>query len=80
MLNIDESAGPYVGSQVPFLSTDLVHPGALTNWLEDDQLWVPTTRTVSFKPLLSRRAMAISSTYCGFVKRDFCPAIVIGAG
>jgi 2,4'-dihydroxyacetophenone dioxygenase len=52
MLNIDESPSPYMGSQVPFLSTDLVHPGALTNWLEDDRFWVPTTSTVSFKPLL----------------------------
>jgi quercetin dioxygenase-like cupin family protein len=34
------------------MSADLVHLGVLTDWLKDDHLWVPSTTTVSFKPLL----------------------------
>jgi quercetin dioxygenase-like cupin family protein len=30
----------------------MVHPGVLSNWLEDDRMWVPQTATVSFKPCL----------------------------
>jgi 2,4'-dihydroxyacetophenone dioxygenase len=30
----------------------LVHLGVFTDWLADDELWVPATTTVSFKPLL----------------------------
>lgn len=48
----DELAIPYQLPQVPFMSPDMVHPGVLTNWLEDDTLWVPVTGSVSFKPLL----------------------------
>jgi quercetin dioxygenase-like cupin family protein len=48
----DESAIPYQGLQPSFMSPDIVHLGVLTNWLEDDELWVPTSATVSFKPLL----------------------------
>jgi quercetin dioxygenase-like cupin family protein len=48
----DESAVPYQLPQPPFMSADLVHKGVLDSWLEDDKLWVPTTPTVSFKPLM----------------------------
>ncbi|MGJ7551008.1 2,4'-dihydroxyacetophenone dioxygenase family protein [Pseudomonas alloputida] len=48
----DELAIPYQLPQVPFMSPDMVHPGVLGTWLEDDQLWVPVTASVSFKPLL----------------------------
>ncbi|MFJ4067668.1 2,4'-dihydroxyacetophenone dioxygenase family protein [Pseudomonas sp. NPDC089996] len=48
----DELAIPYQLPQVPFMSPDMVHPGVLGKWLEDDQLWVPVTASVSFKPLL----------------------------
>ena len=48
----DELAIPYQLPQVPFMSPDMVHPGVLGQWLEDDQLWVPVTASVSFKPLL----------------------------
>jgi quercetin dioxygenase-like cupin family protein len=48
----DELAIPYALPQVPYMSPDLVHLGALDSWLEDDNLWVPVTKSVSFKPLL----------------------------
>lgn len=48
----DELAIPYALPQVPFMSPDMVHPGVMTTWLEDDKLWVPVTKSVSFKPLL----------------------------
>lgn len=48
----DEAAIPYARSQPPFMSADLVHPGVLGAWLEDDDLWVPATDAVAFKPLL----------------------------
>ena len=48
----DETAVPFRGTQPPFMSPDLIHAGVLNEWLEDDQLWVPSTPTVSFKPLL----------------------------
>lgn len=48
----DELAIPYQLPQVPYMTPDMVHAGVLTNWLEDDNLWVPVTSTVSFKPLL----------------------------
>lgn len=48
----DELAIPYALPQVPFMSPDMVHPGVMTTWLEDDNLWVPVTKSVSFKPLL----------------------------
>jgi quercetin dioxygenase-like cupin family protein len=48
----DELAVPYQLPQVPFMSPDMVHLGVLKNWLEDDRLWVPVTKFVSFKPLL----------------------------
>ncbi|QYD68001.1 2,4'-dihydroxyacetophenone dioxygenase family protein [Paraburkholderia edwinii] len=48
----DQSAVPYQLPQPPFMSGDLVHNGAIKDWLEDDKLWVPSTPTVSFKPLM----------------------------
>lgn len=48
----DERAIPYELPQVPYMSPDMVHAGVLTTWLEEDDLWVPVTKSVSFKPLL----------------------------
>jgi quercetin dioxygenase-like cupin family protein len=48
----DESAVPYQLPQPPFMSPDLVLPGVLDSWLEDDTLWVPVTPTYAFKPLM----------------------------
>ena len=48
----DKAAIAFRGNQPPFMSPDLIHPGVLNDWLEDDDLWVPSTPTVSFKPLL----------------------------
>lgn len=48
----DELAIPYQLPQVPFMAPDMVLPGVLDQWLEDDRLWVPVTASVSFKPLL----------------------------
>jgi quercetin dioxygenase-like cupin family protein len=48
----DELAIPYQLPQVPYMAPDMVHPGVLGQWLEDDQLWVPVTDSVSFKPVL----------------------------
>jgi len=36
----------------PFQSPDLVLPGVLSEWLADDHLWVPSSATVSFKPII----------------------------
>ena len=55
----DELAIPYALPQVPYMSPDLVHLNVLDKWLEDDELWVPVTKSVSFKPLL----LATSSGY-----------------
>ncbi|KQN49763.1 cupin [Serratia sp. Leaf50] len=52
ILKPDELAIPYNRPQVPYMSPDLVLPGVLSEWLNDDNLWVPVTKTVSFKPLL----------------------------
>ena len=48
----DGLAIPYQLPQPPDMSPDIVHFGVLDKWLEDDNLWVPMTPTVSFKPLL----------------------------
>lgn len=48
----DEKAVPYQLPQAPFMSADLIHAGAMSSFLEDDKMWVPSTATVSFKPLL----------------------------
>lgn len=43
---------PYSGPPVPHMQPDIVLPGVLRDWLADDNLWVPQTPTVWFKPLL----------------------------
>src|SRR4051812_15814927 len=43
---------PYAAPQVPFMQPDMGHSGVLSDWLEDDRMWVPQTATVSFKPCL----------------------------
>lgn len=48
----DENAIPYQLPQPQDMTADLVHLGVLDTYLKDDNLWVPTTSTVSFKPLL----------------------------
>jgi hypothetical protein len=48
----DEQAIAYRLPQAPDMMRDLVHPGVATDWLADDRLWVPSSSTVSFKPLL----------------------------
>lgn len=48
----DQELTPYELPQVPFMQPDLVHQGVLSDWLADDNLWVPTTPTVSFKPCI----------------------------
>lgn len=48
----DEQVIAYQLPQVPYMSKDLVHGGVMTDWLQDDNLWVPATETVSFKPLI----------------------------
>ncbi len=47
-----EEVVPFQLPQVPYMSPDLVIPGVLDQFLEDDHLWVPTSDSVSFKPLL----------------------------
>lgn len=48
----DEQAVAYQLPQAPDMARDLVHGGVMREWLADDRLWVPSSRTVSFKPLL----------------------------
>ena len=48
----NEELMPFQLPQVPYMSADLVLPGVLDKYLEDDNLWVPTSDSVSFKPLL----------------------------
>lgn len=50
--DIDNSAVPYQLPQPPHMSPDLVLPKVLSEWVKDDSLWVPTTDSVAFKPLL----------------------------
>ncbi len=52
MLKDVEDVVPFQLPQVPHMSDDLVLPGVLDKYLEDDNLWVPTSESVSFKPLL----------------------------
>lgn len=49
---IDMSAVPYQLPQPSYMSPDLILPNVLSEWLKDDNLWIPTTKFVSFKPLL----------------------------
>jgi quercetin dioxygenase-like cupin family protein len=48
----DEQALAYQLPQPLGMTPDLVHPGVLGQWLADDALWVPSTATVAFKPLM----------------------------
>jgi 2,4'-dihydroxyacetophenone dioxygenase len=48
----DEQPLAYQLQQPAGMTADLVHPGVFSDWLADDNLWVPSTNTVSFKPLL----------------------------
>src|SRR5688572_25539187 len=48
----DQTATPYQHPQPAYMAADLVHGGVLDHWLTDDNLWVPMTEFVSFKPLL----------------------------
>lgn len=50
--NTEISEEPYQHSQPKYMSSDLILPKVLSEWLNDDRLWVPTTDSVSFKPLL----------------------------
>lgn len=53
-INPRSSAEPagYQGQQPFGLLSDLVHPGVTTEWLKDDELWVPQSENVWFKPLM----------------------------
>lgn len=42
----------YVGNQPYGMVPELVHAGVMTDWLKDDDLWVPQSDRVSFKPVL----------------------------
>ena len=46
----NEELMPFQLPQVPYMSADLVLPGVLDKYLEDDNLWVPTSDSVSFTP------------------------------
>jgi 2,4'-dihydroxyacetophenone dioxygenase len=48
----DEQPLAYQLPQPAGMTSDMVHPRVLSDWLTDDSLWVPSTTTVSFKPLL----------------------------
>jgi glyoxylate utilization-related uncharacterized protein len=48
----EEAHVPYSMRPAPFMSSDMVHPSVLTEWLDDDRMWVPQTETVAFKPCL----------------------------
>jgi hypothetical protein len=48
----DEQPLAYQLPQPTGMTADLVHPGIFSDWIADDNLWVPATNTVSFKPLL----------------------------
>ena len=38
--------------QALLMQPDIVHAGVLTEWMQDDRMWIPQTATVSFKPCL----------------------------
>ena len=52
VVKLNEEQIPYASPPAPFMSQDLVHAGVLTDWLDDERLWVPQTPTVSFKPCM----------------------------
>lgn len=49
-----DASGPkgYAGNQPFGMVPELVHAGVMTDWLKDDELWVPQNDRVSFKPVL----------------------------
>lgn len=47
----DNEAIPYRGRPAPFMSDDIVHLNVLDKWTQDDNLWVPMSENVWFKPL-----------------------------
>jgi 2,4'-dihydroxyacetophenone dioxygenase len=42
----------YQGQQPFGLVPEMVHAGVTTSWLEDDELWVPQSENVWFKPMM----------------------------
>jgi quercetin dioxygenase-like cupin family protein len=48
----DEQPLAYQLPQPAGMTSDMVHPSVFSDWIADDNLWVPSTTTVSFKPLL----------------------------
>jgi 2,4'-dihydroxyacetophenone dioxygenase len=52
MTKPDEKIIPYQLPQPTGMTADLVHLRVLGDWLADDNLWVPSTPTVAFKPLM----------------------------
>jgi quercetin dioxygenase-like cupin family protein len=42
----------YAGRQSYAMVRELIQPGVMTKWLEDDNLWVPQSESVSLKPLM----------------------------
>ncbi|HSU19869.1 MAG TPA: 2,4'-dihydroxyacetophenone dioxygenase family protein [Acidobacteriaceae bacterium] len=52
LINPGDERIPYAMPQAPFMQSDLLHPGVLSEWLADDRLWVPMTPTVTFKPCI----------------------------
>lgn len=48
----DPQKVPYQLPQPTGMIAEIVHPGACTEWLEDDELWVPQAESVSMKPLI----------------------------
>ena len=51
-MKLEDEMVPYSGPEVPCMAQDMVHAGVLTEWMENDRLWVPQTATVWFKPCL----------------------------
>lgn len=49
---IDDDAVPYQLSHPRYMSPDLILPNVMNEWVKDDNLWVPSSASVSFKPLL----------------------------
>lgn len=50
--NRDRDPAPYAGEQAFGLQPEMIHPGVTKQWLEDDELWVPQSENVWFKPLM----------------------------
>ena len=48
----DTDLSPYAGPPAPHMQQDIAHLGVLNEWMADDNLWVPQTDDVRFKPCL----------------------------